>query len=542
MSPRDSPGTGAVRRTALRVRTIAVDAAGGPARARVALTLAAVLAVSGADTGTISAVADNLERAFGVGNTQIGLLLTVVSLTGAVCTVPAGILTDRVRRTRLLGGSIVIWAVATVASGAATSYLWLLLARVALGVVTATAGPAIASLTGDFFPAADRARMYGLILGGELAGSGVGFLISGDLSSVTTWRAAFWWLAVPSLALAWVVWRLPEPARDGASRIPAGATEVTDERDVAAGGAARVRARRRGKSSGQEEPAPVERALADSGVGPRDDLVLREDPARRSLWWAVGYVLRVRTNVVIIVASALGYFYFAGLRSFAVIFATGHYGISKPTASLLILVIGLGTLAGVYVGGRATDRLLRRGHLRVRVFLPAACLLAVTPVFAAGIAVPAVPIALPLLIVGGFLLGAPNPGLDAARLDIMPGRLWGRAEAVRTALRSAGEATAPLLFGFVSQYVFGGPGAASPGPASQGTGSPAAASGGTTAAQSAGLEYTFLLFLGALLIAGLFALAALRTYPRDVATAVASDKAIGQAAAGPRDKAGSSAA
>jgi predicted MFS family arabinose efflux permease len=543
MPPRGSPGAGVVRRTARRIRTVAVEAAGGPARVRVALTLAAVLAVSGADTGTIASVADNLERYFGVGNTQIGLLLTVVSLTGAVCTVPAGILTDRVHRTRLLGGSIVIWAVATVASGAATSYLWLLLARVALGVVTATAGPAIASLTGDFFPAADRARMYGLILGGELAGSGMGFLISGDLSSVTTWRAAFWWLAVPSLALAWVVWRLPEPARDGTSRIPAGATEVSDERDVAAARhAPRVHARRRGKSPRQEEPAPVERALADSGIGPRQDLVLREDPGRRSLWWAVGYILRVRTNVVIIVASALGYFYFAGLRSFAVIFATRHYGISKPTASLLILVIGLGTLAGVYLGGRATDRLLRRGHLRVRVFLPAVCLLAVTPVFAAGIAARAVPIALPLLIAGGFLLGAPNPGMDAARLDIMPGRLWGRAEAVRTALRSAGEATAPLLFGFVSQYVFGGPGAASPGPASQGTSSPAAASGGTSAAQSAGLEYTFLFFLAALLIAGLFALAALRTYPRDVATAVASDRAIGQAAAGSRDAAGSPAA
>ena len=49
-------------------------------------------------------------------------------------------------------------------------------------------------------------------------------------------------------------------------------------------------------------------------------------------------------------------------------------------------------------------------------------------------------------------------------------------------------------------------------------------------ANAAGLEYTFLLFLGALLIAGLLALAGLRTYPRDVATAAASAEAIGQAA------------
>jgi predicted MFS family arabinose efflux permease len=192
-----------------------VDAAGGPARARAALTLAAVLAVNGADTGTISATASNLEHAFGIGNTQIGLLLTVVALTGAVFTVPAGVLADRTTRTRLLGGSIAAWSVATVASGVATSYLWLLLSRIALGVVIATAGPAVASLTGDYFPAAERARIYGLILAGDLVGSGFGYLVSGDLSSVTTWRAAFLWLAVPSLALAWVVWRLPEPARGG---------------------------------------------------------------------------------------------------------------------------------------------------------------------------------------------------------------------------------------------------------------------------------------------------------------------------------------
>jgi hypothetical protein len=42
----------------------------------------------------------------------------------------------------------------------------------------------------------------------------------------------------------------------------------------------------------------------------------------------------------------------------------------------------------------------------------------------------------------------------------------------------------------------------------------------------AGLEYTFLVFLVPLLTAGLLALPALRFYPRDVATAIASQQAI----------------
>jgi len=502
--------------TAVRhIRDLALRVAGGPARLRVVLTLAAVLGLSGADTGTISSTAGNLERAFGVGNTQIGVLLTVVGLTGAVFTIPAGILTDRTRRTRLLGGSIVVWAAATVVSGAATSYLWLLLARVGLGAAIAVTGPALASLTGDYFPASDRGRMYGLILAGDLVGSGFGYLVSGDLSSVTTWRVAFWWLALPSLALAWVVWRMPEPARGGSSRIEIGQEEIRDERDVEPG--QREHAAETDEPAGTDRPDLAERAVRHAEVKPQRELVLREDPTNRPWWWAVRYVLRVRTNVVIIVASALGYFFFAGLRSFAIIFATGHYGLSKPMATSLIVVIGAGAVAGVLTGGRVADGLLRRGHVRARVLVPAVCLLALPLVLAPAIATAAVAVALPLLIGGAFLLGAPNPPLDAARLDIIHPRLWGRAEAVRTVLRSTCEAAAPLAFGYVSQYVFGGPG------------SSAGAAGGAGSGQTGnptGLEYTFLVFLIPLVIAGLLALVGLRTYPRDVATAMASVRAI----------------
>jgi hypothetical protein len=89
---------------------------------------------------------------------------------------------------------------------------------------------------------------------------------------------------------------------------------------------------------------------------------------------------------------------------------------------------------------------------------------------------------------------------------------------VRTVLRSIGESAAPLLFGYVSQYVFGGPGSAAA------DGSEASQAGNAT-----GLEYTFLIFLVPLVAAGLLSLAALRTYPRDVATASASVRAIGNA-------------
>jgi len=505
--------TGAAR----RARGIAVNAAGGPARARVVITLAAVLGLDGADTGTVTATENNLERAFHIGNAEIGILLSVVSLVGVVFAIPMGVLADRANRARLLTFSIVLWAVAVALCGAAPSFAWLLAARVGLGVVTATAAPVVASLTGDFFPAAERGRMYGLILAGDLIGNGVGYVISGDISSVLPWRFAFWWLVVPSLALAWTVRRLPEPARGGQSQLQPGAQEIRGARDgseqapPAAGGPA---------GNGTQDSLAVREARR-AHLQPQPELVLREDPTRYSTWWAIRYVLRVRTNVVLIVASAIGYFYFKGMDSFATIFAISRYGISKPEATFLVVVVGAGALAGVYAGGLFADRLLRRGHVRARVVIPIACLLSIPLFLGPAFAVTSAAIALPLLIIGAFLLGAPQPPLDAARLDIMPAQLWGRAEGVRTALRTLAEAAAPTLFGYMSQYVFGGPG-------SSGSGAPGGAGpGGTLSpAGATALADTFLVFLGLLVIAGLLALLALKTYPRDLATAAASAEAI----------------
>ena len=68
-------------------------------------------------------------------------------------TLPVGLLVDRIKRLPMLSLSILLWSVASLASAFAGSYSGLLLTRLLLGAVVATAGPAIASLTGDYFPA-----------------------------------------------------------------------------------------------------------------------------------------------------------------------------------------------------------------------------------------------------------------------------------------------------------------------------------------------------------------------------------------------------
>lgn len=489
---------------------------GGPARLRVVVLLACVLALDSADKATVGAVAAQLERDMHIGNTQIGLLVTVSTAVAALATLPVGMLTDRVNRVHLLSAAILVWSLVMLISGASTSYDMLLLTRLGLGAVGATATPAVASLTGDLFPAAERGRIFGFILSGELVGAGLGFVVSGDVAGILNWRYAFWALAIPGLVLTVVLVRLlPEPSRGGQSRLVVGAEDLdaaVDPRRQDAG-EQRTLESDEGPDPGEDDEDIVEEEVRAEHVRPHEDLVLHEDPTDRSLWWAVRYVLSIRTNRVLILASALGYFFFSGLRTFAVVFVRGRFDVGQSAASSLLFLVGLGAVGGVLLSGRFADGLIRRGHLVARPVVAGVSYIVAAVLFVPGLLIPAFLAAAPILFLAASGLGGANPPLDSARLDLVHFRLWGRAESVRTVLRTCLEAVAPLTFGFVST-LFGGEGASFGEPKSNGP------------AVGLALEHTFLVMLLPLVAAGvLLCVRARQTYPRDVATAIASHHA-----------------
>jgi MFS family permease len=502
----------ATRWTSRRVRGEIVKRVGGPARARVITLFGAVLALNGADNATVGAVAPQLERALHIGNTKIGLLSSVALLVGAVFTIPIGMLVDRVKRVPMLSLSIVLWSAASLLSAFAGSYSSLLLTRFLLGAVTATAGPAIASLTGDYFPARERGQVYAYILGGEIAGTAAGFIVSGTVASLITWRAAFLLLAIPGFFLARELYRtVPEPLRGGQSRLEPG---VVDLQEAVAGSAAR---RPAGAGATGEAPEEFEdlahAAVRQMGVEPDPKLVLEADPRSLPIGDAIRYVLSIPTNVLMIISSSLGYFFFSGLSTFALLFVRGHYHASQATAELVLALLVAGAMAGTLISGRITDALLRQGHLEVRVWVPALCYLGAAVLLIPGILGSHLTPAIWFDIAGASLLSAANPPLDAARLDIMPAGLWGRAESTRTVLRSLAQALAPLVFGGLADVIAGIAPEQAPIGTHPGVISPGAARG---------LEISFLLLLGTLAAAGIVLLRARFTYPRDVATAAAS--------------------
>ena len=170
---------------------------------------------------------------------------------------------------------------------------------------------------------------------------------------------------------------------------------------------------------------------------------------------AARYVLSIPTNRLLIGSSALGYFFFAGLATFLVTFVEGQYHVGPAETSLILLLLVIASVIGTLVSGRVTDALVRRGAVEARMWVPAVCYIAATVVFIPGVLGHSVTPALWFDIAGAALLSAANPPLDAARLDIMPAPLWGRAESTRTVVRSLAQALAPIVFGLMADLING---------------------------------------------------------------------------------------
>ena len=514
-----------VRALGRAARGEVVKRVGGPARARVITLFALVLALNGADSSTVGAIAPQLESALHINNTDIGLLSSVSLLVGAVFTIPVGLLVDRTKRMPLLAFTVVLWSLASLFSAFSGSFSGLLLTRLALGAVAASAGPAIASLTGDYFSPDERGRIWSYILVGEAAGTAFGFIISGFVASLIDWRAAFVVLGLPGFFLARELWRtVPEPLRGGQSHLEVGDLDL----DLAVQrGAARAQ---RGEAAPQSDSArdaaqqAVWEAARRAGVRPNPRLVLRQDPSKMGLVESIRYLFAIPSNVLMIAGSSLGYFYFAGLQTFALLFVKGHFRASQATAELVLALLVVGAVIGTLIGGRVPDLLLKRGYLSARVWFPGVCYLGAAVLMIPGFVGSSITPAIWFDALGAALISAANPPLQAARLDVVPAGLWGRAQSALTVVRSLAQALAPLVFGGVSQLIAG----IFPSQAPIGTHVHAPPSSTTN-----GLEVTFLVMLVALAAAGYFLFRARATFPSDVASAAASEPEARGARAAP---------
>jgi len=133
-----------------------------------------------------------------ISDAQGGLLQSLFIVAYALACGPAGWLGDAGRRLRLVATGVFVWSAATVASGLAPTYGWLLLARAVIGIGEASYAIVTPSILSDCYPAERRARVLGAFYAAIPIGSALGYIVGGLVGAAHGWRAAFFVAGSPS--------------------------------------------------------------------------------------------------------------------------------------------------------------------------------------------------------------------------------------------------------------------------------------------------------------------------------------------------------
>jgi MFS family permease len=183
--------------------------------------------------GTPSPLLDNLQNWCGarlgfkpelalIG--VLGMAFMVVYMIGAPV---FGRLAERYSRWVLVGIGVILWSLASGASGLAGGFFALLLTRCFVGVGEAAYGPVAPALISDFYPVKMRGQVLawfymaipvgsalGFVIGDMVARSGIGAWGERTLGiQAESWRWAFYIVVIPGVVLGLVSLFMQEPPR-----------------------------------------------------------------------------------------------------------------------------------------------------------------------------------------------------------------------------------------------------------------------------------------------------------------------------------------
>jgi MFS transporter, Spinster family, sphingosine-1-phosphate transporter len=336
----------------------------------------------------------------GISDAQGGLLQSLFIVSYSLICPLAGWVGDRQPRLRLAAVGVFVWSAATVASGLAPTYAWLLLARAVIGAGEASYAVVTPSLLSDCYAPAQRARVLGVFYAAIPVGSALGYILGGVVGQAYGWRSAFFIAGAPGAVLAFVLLLLVEPRRGAMD--PAGAAE----------------------------PAALDVRAA-----------LRELGRRRS------YL--VNTAAQVIYTFAMG-----GLATWMPTYFVRARGIPLATAAATFgLILVVAGFAGTLLGGRIASRVAQRrpgADFVVSGWSLVASILFTVPAVLA----PQPEVFWPAMFVTLLLLFVNIGPLNAAMANVLPAELRARGFAVTTMLMHLlGDAASPWLIGEASDRI-----------------------------------------------------------------------------------------
>ncbi len=170
----------------------------------------------------LNAVFPLLKSAWGLSDTRLGSLSSVVALMVGVLTFPLSVLADRWGRVKSIVLMAAMWSVATLGCAIATNYGEMLLARAFVGIGEAAYGSVGIAVVLSIFPARLRSTLAGSFMAGGALGSVLGMALGGAIATRLGWRPAFGAMAAVGLVLV-ILYRLVVTEKRLAPLQPAGA-------------------------------------------------------------------------------------------------------------------------------------------------------------------------------------------------------------------------------------------------------------------------------------------------------------------------------
>jgi MFS family permease len=165
------------------------------------------------DRAVIAAVVDPMSKELSLSGFQAGLLNSAF-LIGYFATSPLfGMRADKHARKGLITLGVVVWSLATVASGLAPGFGTLLAARIVCGVGEASFVVLAPTIIDDVMPAGRKGTALSVFFLAMPLGYALGYILGGYLATLWDWRTAFLMTGGPGIALALVCLLIAEPTR-----------------------------------------------------------------------------------------------------------------------------------------------------------------------------------------------------------------------------------------------------------------------------------------------------------------------------------------
>ena len=176
------------------------------------------------DRYILAAVLPSMQADLSLTNSQSGLLATAFLVTYLLTSPIFGVLGDRLSRTRLMSVGVIAWSVATAATGFMRNFAQLLTARSCVGVGEAAYATISPALLTDYFPREKRGRAFSIFYVAIPVGAAAGYLLGGFIEAAWGWRAAFYVVGLPGVAMALLALTAADP--------PRGSTEDVVEKEA----------------------------------------------------------------------------------------------------------------------------------------------------------------------------------------------------------------------------------------------------------------------------------------------------------------------